>query len=274
MTAGALPHAAAADPFGDAGESRRWGMALAGVVGVHLIAIAIAAQWRTETPPIQEEAAIAVELAPLPVADHLASSAPAAAATPAQTPPTAQPRQAMDVPRPVDRAEVPLPPVPVTPVARPAVQATPSPVPSPAPAPTNAATTAAAAGASGAAGSGRSGHATAEAGAGSNRSGRGRPGGGDVAAVWRGRVLAHLDRHKRYPAAARIMKRQGRVHVSMTMDRHGKVLSVSVTRSDGFKPFDTEAIATIRRAEPLPEPPAELAGNVIPLQLPIAFGPG
>lgn len=270
MTVAALPAAAMTDIFGEAGESRRWGTALAGVAGLHLLAVVVAAQWRTETPPVQEDVAIAVELAPSPVADHLASSAPAAAApAPAEVRPDPQPAQIVNTPRPVERAEVPLPPAPVMPAVRPAVQT----APSPPPAMPHAATPAGVTGTPGSMGSGRSGPAVAEAGPGGNRSGAGRPGGGDVAAVWRGRVLAHLDRHKRYPPAARIMKREGRVHVSLTMDRHGKVLSVAVTRGDGFKPFDTEAINTIRRAEPLPEPPAELAGNVIPLQLPIAFGP-
>jgi len=269
MTTTTLP------PAGDWGgpeEQRRWGIALGGVLGLHVAAIAIAAQWQVATPPRAEEQAIAVELAALPVADHLASSSSSssssAAAAPAPSQAVPQPQMAAETPRPVVHAEVPLPPAPVPPpAARPAPQALPAPLSAPAAVVSGAAGN----GASPSAGAGRSGPDGAEPGARGGPPGRPREGGGDAAAVWRGRVLAHLERHKRYPAAARMMKREGRVQVSVTMDRRGHVLSVAASRGTGFKPFDTEAVDTVRRADPLPEPPAELAGNTISLQLPIGF---
>jgi len=263
MTAAALPGGVAIDPFGDAQDRRRWGTALAAVLGLHVVAIVIAAQWQTVTPPREEDKAIAVELAPLPVADHLAAAASSPAAAPTPVQPVPQPQPVQEVPRLIERAEVPLPPRPLPPVP---VQAAPNPAPVPAPVAGVAGN-----GLASSAGTGRGGPDAGDAGARGGPPGRGREGGGDAAAVWRGRVLAHLERHKRYPAAARMMKREGKVHVSISMDRRGHVLSVSVSRGAGFKPFDTEAIDTVRRADPLPEPPAELAGNTIPLQLPIGF---
>jgi len=249
--------------FAEDQDRRRWGTALATVLGLHAVALAIAAQWQTVPPLPEEDKAIAVELAPLPVADHLAvaASSPAAAPAPAQA--VQQPQPPQDMPKPVERAEVALPPRPLPPVPAPA-----APTPAPLPAPMAGA---AGNGPASSAGMGRGGADAGEAGMRGGQPGRGREGGGDAAAVWRGRVLAHLERHKRYPAAARMMKREGKVHVSISMDRRGHVLSVSVSRGTGFKPFDTEALDTVRRADPLPEPPAELAGNTIPLQLPIGF---
>lgn len=261
----ALPLASSGLPEADG--NKRWGTAFAGVLAFHLVALIIAAQWQGKlVPPQKPEMAIALDLAPMPATGEPTAAPAQAAAAPAQAQPLT-PRQPVQEtrPQPVVRPDVPVPvtaphvPVPV----RAAVAAA---------APTSA-PAAASGGSEGASGSVSG--ATGAASASGDSASRGTPGraggGGDEAAAWRGRVLAHLDRHKRFPAMARQMKRVGRVLLRMTLDRRGNVIDVGVDRGAGFPAFDKEALETVRRAAPLPAPPGSLQGTVVPLTVPISF---
>lgn len=258
-------------------DSGRWLKALAVVAALHGGLLLVAAQWRgRDVAPPPPEPVVEMDLAPLPVADR-----PGAAAAKAKAPAASQQQPRLvrqETPRTEVKPEV-VEPEAVKPVV------VPQPVP-PAvhervdvPLPPPVAATSAASAAGGAAGvvSGASGSASGpagsagETGSAAASTGRHEGRGGDSAAVWRGRVLAHLERHKRYPRVARMMKREGRVHVKLTMDRQGHVVHVAVDRGAGFEAFDTEAVATVRRADPLPPPPEDVAGSTIALQLPIGF---
>jgi protein TonB len=65
-------------------------------------------------------------------------------------------------------------------------------------------------------------------------------------------LSAHLQRFKR-PAKGR-----GTVVVSFTVNRGGKVMSRSITRSSGSSAVDDEALAMIARAQPMPPFPAAI----------------
>ena len=87
---------------------------------------------------------------------------------------------------------------------------------------------------------------------------------------WEGRVLARLERSKRFPAAARSRREQGVVTIRFRLDRHGHVLSSSIARSSGSRILDAEALATLERAEPLPPiPPGR--PDEIEILVPIEF---
>ena len=88
---------------------------------------------------------------------------------------------------------------------------------------------------------------------------------------WQQELHAHLERHKRYPRQARRKGKEGRPRVSFTMDRDGKVLSVSLVSSSGTPALDREAMALVQRAVPLPRPPASISGAQITLTVPINF---
>lgn len=92
-----------------------------------------------------------------------------------------------------------------------------------------------------------------------------------AADTWQGRLLAHLERLKRYPPEARARRLQGVAYVRFTMDREGRVLSSAIERSSGQPAFDREALALLQRAQPLPKPPAEISGDRITLSVPVEF---
>lgn len=69
-------------------------------------------------------------------------------------------------------------------------------------------------------------------------------------------LLAHLERNKRYPRAARVRGDEGVVTVLFTLDRNGRVSEARVLRSSGSTALDGAALDTVRRASPMPAPPA------------------
>lgn len=87
---------------------------------------------------------------------------------------------------------------------------------------------------------------------------------------WQGRVLAHLEKQRRYPGNARSRGMQGTTYVRFRMNRSGQVLSMAVQRSSGSDILDQAALATLRRAQPLPPIPAEMPEEV-ELAAPVEF---
>jgi protein TonB len=91
------------------------------------------------------------------------------------------------------------------------------------------------------------------------------------AVTWQGLLLAHLEANKRYPPAAQERGEQGVAYLRFAMDRQGKVLSFSLEKGSGFADLDQETLDLIQRSQPLPPPPADIAGNVIELVVPVQF---
>ena len=83
--------------------------------------------------------------------------------------------------------------------------------------------------------------------------------------------MKHLDRFKRYPEIARARGNQGEVTVQFTIDRTGHVVAARVVHSSGSSALDEEALAVLKRADPLPAAPAPIAGMTFDLTLPIQF---
>src|SRR5215510_8331718 len=90
-------------------------------------------------------------------------------------------------------------------------------------------------------------------------------------ASWRDLLMAHLQRHKRYPAGAQSRGEQGTVVLSFCMDRNGHVLSRSVARSSGVPELDQEVLAMIQSAQPLPPFPPAMPQARMSLTVPIRF---
>ncbi len=89
---------------------------------------------------------------------------------------------------------------------------------------------------------------------------------------WQKSLVAHLDRFKRYPAQAR--GATGVVSLAFGIDRKGVLVSSRIAKSSGSAVLDAEALAMIKRAAPLPPPPAEIADADLSFVVPIRFAAG
>ena len=90
-------------------------------------------------------------------------------------------------------------------------------------------------------------------------------------ATWQKSLLKHLDRHKRYPTAARNNRVEGTVVVAFKISQNGNVTASHVVKSSGSSLLDEEALDVLRRADPVPEPPSHINGSALDLVLPIQF---
>lgn len=88
---------------------------------------------------------------------------------------------------------------------------------------------------------------------------------------WQSRLLAHLERHKTYPAQAQRQRLRGQVVVSFTIDRSGMVRAHSVRDGSGHVVLDQAALDMLVRAQPLPAPPPQIEGALVSLTVPVKF---
>jgi protein TonB len=79
--------------------------------------------------------------------------------------------------------------------------------------------------------------------------------------LWMLQLDNHLKKYHKYPKAAVRKKQEGAPEVTFIIDRQGNLLEALVRKSSGFSLLDEAAIATLQRAEPLPPPPPEVAGE-------------
>lgn len=87
---------------------------------------------------------------------------------------------------------------------------------------------------------------------------------------WQGLLMAHLERHKRYPRDARMRRQEGVVAIRFAVDSAGRVLSAVIERPSGVESLDRETLALLERAQPMPHPPGG-TGERIDLVVPVQF---
>jgi protein TonB len=88
---------------------------------------------------------------------------------------------------------------------------------------------------------------------------------------WRRQIVTRLERHKRYPAAAQSRHEHGTAQLAFRLDRQGRVIESHIVRSSGSSVLDQETLEIVRRAQPFPPIPTELAGPHVDLTVPIRF---
>lgn len=241
------------EPLAATGRKRRWSLALSGAVVLH-VALLLGAYLRLarpEMPPAAPIEAIAVEFAVEPVAPARpkderppgpeAKASPAAIAAPAppkaiDRPPDPRgvlPPQQRSAARAVEGDAAARPSTPSEATAPPAVAAPPAPVVA---APRTSAASAR-----------------------------------DAAVSWRGLILGRLKAYRRYPRRAQSAGQEGVVHVAFTVDRAGRVLAARIAKGSGYPLLDEEALATVRRASPMPPPPEDVPGDPVEVLAPIEF---
>ena len=85
--------------------------------------------------------------------------------------------------------------------------------------------------------------------------------------TWQKKLMAHLERFKRYPSAS--VPRSARIEVGFTLDRVGHVVSATIRQGSGDPGFDQAALAMLRRADPVPPPPPLVADEGLNFTLPV-----
>ncbi len=77
-------------------------------------------------------------------------------------------------------------------------------------------------------------------------------------ARWQSRLMAHLERRKKYPSGAKSRREEGTVYVRFRIDDSGEVLSATLARSSGWPELDNEVLSLVQRASPVPAPPPDV----------------
>jgi periplasmic protein TonB len=223
----------AADKF----DLPRWALCGAVVLCVHAAAVAMLLRWHEPVGFGEPSFAIVVDLSPYetPPSDSIEDIAPGPRQQEAEAPPPQEKREQVEAKVEQKIETAPEPDVAVPPPE----QATPTPPQAqPAPATTAPPPT----------------HASQAA-----------------IRKWYTDVRAQFDRHKAYPKSARLHHETGTVQLAFAIDRAGRVVSSAVEHSSGYATLDQEAIATVRRAEPFPAPPAAMPGDTFNFTLPVPF---
>ena len=224
----------------------RYSGSLAVVLGVHALAIALALNW-TSNPPIElPPQAMMVELAPVPAPPP---PAPPKVVTPPQPP---EPVEELPLPK-IAEAEKPeiSVPKPVKPKPKP-----PKPKPKPVekkPEPPKEEP------------SEQKPSDTQPTKAPTEKSAQPAPGPSPAqmaaTASWQGTLLAHLGKYKKYPASAQSRGKEGLNRLRFVVDAEGNVLSFELVSKSGNAALDRATLEMIRRAQPLPKPPADMLVN-------------
>ncbi|WP_047226180.1 energy transducer TonB family protein [Pseudomonas brassicacearum] len=224
----------------------RYSGSLAVVLGVHALAIALALNW-TSNPPIElPPQAMMVELAPVP--------APPPPAPPKVVTPPQPPKPVEELPLPkiaeAEKPEISVP-KPVKPKPKP-----PKPKPKPVekkPEPPKEEP------------SEQKPSDTQPTKAPTEKSAQPAPGPSPAQmaakASWQGTLLAHLGKYKKYPASAQSRGKEGLNRLRFVVDAEGNVLSFELVSKSGNAALDRATLEMIRRAQPLPKPPADMLVN-------------
>lgn len=93
----------------------------------------------------------------------------------------------------------------------------------------------------------------------------------DALPNWKSRLLARLERYKRYPPEAQQRGEEGVAQLAFSIDRSGGVHNARIVHSSGSPLLDRATLALVQRAQPLPPPPADLGGGRISIVVPIRY---
>jgi len=91
----------------------------------------------------------------------------------------------------------------------------------------------------------------------------------DALPSWKSQLVSRLERYKRYPADGG--GDHGVAKLAFSVDRSGGVHNAHIVGSSGSSALDRETLSLVERAQPMPPPPAEIAGAQISIVVPIRY---
>jgi periplasmic protein TonB len=86
---------------------------------------------------------------------------------------------------------------------------------------------------------------------------------------WEISLKARIEAVKRYPVQAHGAR--GVAEAAFRIDRSGHVLESHIAKSSGSSILDAETLATLKRADPFPAPPAGIADGQLSISVPIEY---
>ena len=89
--------------------------------------------------------------------------------------------------------------------------------------------------------------------------------------TWQSLLLGRLQQFRRYPRQAERLRQQGTAFVRFSVDHAGAPSAIHLAQSSGHPLLDEETLATVKRAAPLPPPPAGLGGGSVEVMVPVEF---
>jgi protein TonB len=237
-------------------EPLRWGACFALALCFHAIAVAaLLAHWTENSDLVANAPVIIIDLAPLAVAPDT---------KPIELPPgpqqaEAEPEPEPDPVKPVEKLELPPEPKAELPMA-----VTPPPMPPQKPKEEKPKQQHASLPSAPNTAENKAERAAAPAPGASSRNPYAVPN-------WKSRLVATLERAKRYPPEAQARGEHGVAQLAFSVDRSGGVHNARIVRSSGSSVLDSATVALVERAAPLPPPPPELAGAQIAISVPIRY---
>jgi periplasmic protein TonB len=84
-------------------------------------------------------------------------------------------------------------------------------------------------------------------------------------------VRLKIERHKKYPQAARAKSVEGRVTIQFIITSQGGVRGVTIAKAAQNEALNTAAMEAVEKAAPFPIPPKRFFNGDIPLELTIVF---
>jgi len=85
------------------------------------------------------------------------------------------------------------------------------------------------------------------------------------------RLRAWIERHKRYPRRARLLRREGTVVLHLVLGRDGSVRASAIKESSGHRLLDRAVRDLVEDASPFPAFPDTLPQDQLSLNIPIVF---
>jgi periplasmic protein TonB len=92
-----------------------------------------------------------------------------------------------------------------------------------------------------------------------------------IAPSWETELVRRLEQYKRYPSEAQARRVEGVVTLNFRVNRNGRVLAHEIVRSSGHPELDKEVMSMIERAQPLPPFPPSMPEDQLALTVPIRF---
>lgn len=84
-------------------------------------------------------------------------------------------------------------------------------------------------------------------------------------------VRLRIERHKRYPDAAKVRQIEGSVTIYFVITSEGDITSAEIVKTSGNRALDKAALTAVKNAAPFPKAPASLFKGEIPMELTIMF---